>query len=177
MLVATLLSLSLVACKEGSAPDPALVEFDLGSTRNVHRMGDVILAGQPSLDDWDRVVEAGVQTVITLRHPSELKDYDEQETVTGKGMEFIQIPFNSADELTDNVFEQVRAALKTARQPILLHCASANRVGAVWIPFRVLDEGLAPEDAITEAKTIGLRSAAYQQRAETYLDERVSGSN
>lgn len=160
----------LTACRGIRDNSAGLSPSDLGSTRNVHRIGDIYFSGQPGPDDWDAVTRAGIKTVITLRHVDELKEFDEKETVAALGMEFIQIPFGSAGELTDTVIEEVRARLKSARQPLLLHCASANRVGAVWIPFRVLDRGVAYDKALEEAKTIGLRSEAYQQRVEAYLE-------
>ena len=61
------------------------------------------------------------------------------------------------------------------RKPILVHCASANRVGAVWLAHRVLDDGLAYEAALAEAKTVGLKAPALEQRAKEYIDARSSG--
>ena len=54
----------------------------------------------------------------------------------------------------------------------MLHCASGNRVGAVWLAYRVLDEGLEPGAALEEARTIGLRSAGYEERALEYVRAR-----
>jgi ubiquinone/menaquinone biosynthesis C-methylase UbiE len=51
----------------------------------------------------------------------------------------------------------------------MLHCGSANRVGAVWLTYRVLDQGVPIETAIEEAKTIGLRSPEYEAKARDYI--------
>ena len=67
------------------------------------------------------------------------------------------------------VFDQAREQLKTAERPILLHCASANRVGAVWLPYRVLDGGLSWDHALAEAKTVGLKSPDYEAKAKDYI--------
>jgi protein tyrosine phosphatase (PTP) superfamily phosphohydrolase (DUF442 family) len=67
------------------------------------------------------------------------------------------------------VFVEARKQLKAAERPILLHCGSANRVGAVWLPYRVLDAGLAWDAALAEAKTIGLRTPALEAKAMDYV--------
>jgi protein tyrosine/serine phosphatase len=40
--------------------------------------------------------------------------------------------------------------------PLLIHCASANRVGAMWALYRAL-KGNPEELALEEARTIGLQ--------------------
>ena len=160
----------LSACRQPATESNGLVAAELGTTPNVHRLGDIYFSGQPGPDAWQEIAQKGLKTVITLRHDGELRGVDEGEQVRALGMNFIQIPFGSAEELTDEVIESVSQQLKTAEQPLLLHCASANRVGAVWIPYRVLEQGVPYEKALEEAKTIGLRSASYQQRVEAYLE-------
>ena len=64
----------------------------------------------------------------------------------------------------------------TSRRPMILHCASANRVGAVWLVHRVIDDGLDYDVALAEAKKVGLRSAEYQQAAESYLRRTLAHS-
>jgi protein tyrosine phosphatase (PTP) superfamily phosphohydrolase (DUF442 family) len=118
----------------------------------------------------------GVKTVVSLRHKSEVSDYNEEDVVRQAGMNFVQIPFGSAKELSDDVIQNVREELREAPRPLLLHCASANRVGAMWIPYRVLDQGIGYHQALIEAKQIGLRSAAYQERVEDYLDSQAQDS-
>lgn len=74
--------------------------------------------------------------------------------------------------MTDEVLDRARAELKAAPRPILMHCASANRVGAVWLPYRVLDGGLSWDDAVAEAKVVGLRSAELEAKARDYVERR-----
>ena len=54
--------------------------------------------------------------------------------------------------------------------PTLLHCAVADRVGAIWYAYRRLDGHLSPEAAKREADTVGLRSPAYLDRAREYVE-------
>jgi uncharacterized protein (TIGR01244 family) len=113
--------------------------------------------------------------VVSLRHTAEVKDWDEAASVRAQGMEWIQIPWNGPDQLTDEVFDRSREALRSAQRPMLFHCGSGNRVGAVWIAFRVLDEGLPLEAAVTEAKTIGLKTPEFETKARDYVARKVKG--
>lgn len=132
---------------------------ELGEISTLHKFGDVYLASQPQETDFKTAKDAGVKTVINMRHPEEMTDFDEKETVTALGMEYVNLPWAGPEELTDEVFGRARELLNISEKPILLHCSSANRVGAVWIPWRVLDGGIDIEDAVEEAKTIGIKTA------------------
>lgn len=141
----------------------------LGNIRNTHQLGDVWFGGQPSTEDFALLKAAGVKTIINLRHDAENEGMVEATVVSATEMGYIHIPFSGQDQLTDDIFEAVRQELKTAERPLLLHCASANRVGATWLPYRVLDEGVPFEEALREAKEIGLRSPGYEERARQYI--------
>lgn len=61
--------------------------------------------------------------------------------------------------LTDAVFDETRAWLTDdGKKPLLLHCHSANRVGAIWLAHRVLDDGLMLAAAEREATLVGLNT-------------------
>jgi protein tyrosine phosphatase (PTP) superfamily phosphohydrolase (DUF442 family) len=147
-----------------------LQKAELGNTRQVHRAGEVWLAGQPAADDIEIICEQGVCTVVTMRKPDEL-DWDEQQVVTSEGLKFQALPIEKARDFTDEVFDRGRQLLKAARQGngVLLHCASANRVGALWLVHRVLDGRMAVAEARKEAARVGLRNQAYEAKALDYL--------
>jgi uncharacterized protein (TIGR01244 family) len=140
-----------------------------GTTKPAHRAGDVLLAGQPSPEDLAMASRQGVKAIVNLRQAKELS-WDEAAYVRQLGMSYHHIPFLSADSLTDEVFDRLRQLLNDKSQrPMILHCASSNRVGAVWLVHRVVDHGLGYEAALAEAKRVGLRSPEYLQRAKSYL--------
>ena len=55
------------------------------------------------------------------------------------------------------------------KQPLMLHCGSANRVGAIWLVHRVLDDGIDVDVAVVEAKKVGLRVPSYLEKAKDYI--------
>jgi uncharacterized protein (TIGR01244 family) len=167
------------AATTASAPPngPAeLCEAQLGETAPVHAEGNIFLAGQPGADDLVVLADRGIKTVVSLRKPEEV-EWDEAAAVRAAGMEFVAVPFDGAEELTDEVFDQVRTVLKDkSDEPLVLHCGRANRVGAVWLAHRVLDDGVGIDAALEEAKTVGLRTPEYIDRAKDYITRQQEGA-
>ena len=167
--------------KGGSSPKQeqgkvTLKKVELGETKNIHQFGNVFLAGQFTPDDIALIKAAGVQTVITLRTDGEI-DWDEASALKAAGITFVAVPFRKPDSLTDDVFNKVRKLMKdNADKKVMLHCGSANRVGAVWAACRVCDQGLPSEMAIKEAKQVGLRTPEYEARAKNYIQRHPKGS-
>lgn len=147
-----------------------------GEIERLHTVGGVFLASQPEAQDFEQAASSGIKTVLDLRKPGELSEFDERATVEGLGMSYVNVPFSKPEEMTDDVLDRAREVLNDPeRKPILVHCASANRVGAVWLAHRVLDGGLAYDEALAEAKTVGLKAPALELRAKEYIDARSDG--
>ena len=142
----------------------------LGNVRNLNVVDGIYLAGQPQASDIPLLKAEGIKTVIDLRLPTEIRGFDEPKLVEEAGMSYVSIPFDSAS-LNDEVFDKIRALLNDkANHPVMVHCGGANRVGAVWMPFRVLDQDLGQEDALAEAKAVGLRDSAMEKAALDYIE-------
>jgi len=141
---------------------------ELGSTVNVHRSGDVYLSGQFQPEDIDALQAAGIKRVISLRTPGEI-DWDEQAVLEAAGIEFIEVPFRKPESLDDDVFAEIRGLLSDPSGRTLLHCGSANRVGGIWLPFRVLDQGVDLETALEEARSVGLKAEFIERMAIDYI--------
>jgi SAM-dependent methyltransferase/protein tyrosine phosphatase (PTP) superfamily phosphohydrolase (DUF442 family) len=141
---------------------------ELGETKNVHRIGDLFLSGQFTEEDIEEIRKAGINRVITLRTEGEV-DWDEKQAIESAGLEFEAASFRKPESLTDEVFDRVCVLLKDRKGRTLLHCGSANRVGAVWLVHRVLEENVDLETAKAEAKKIGLKTPGYEERAIAYI--------
>ncbi len=160
------------APEEATASDRTPVAREIGTIRPLHLAGNVYLAGQPSADDLDALKAEGCTSVITLRTDGELA-WDEKAKCESIGVAYHAVPFRAPDTLTDDVFDRVRELLETPTDGrTLLHCGSSNRVGAVWLAHRVLDDGVPWEEALGEAHRVGLRNAGYEARAKEYVEAR-----
>ncbi len=157
--------------EHGAIFSDELEPYECGNIERLHTQGGVFLASQPAPADIEQAQKGGVKTVINQRHASEL-DFDERALVEKLGMTYENPAWNGTDELTDELLDRTRALLATAERPILLHCSSANRVGAAWLAYRVLDEEAEVDEALEEAKTVGLRSPAYRDRVLEYIELR-----
>lgn len=155
-----------------SAPEPLKAD-QLGGTANVTSTGTLYLAGQPQPDDIATIADKGVKRVITLRTAPEVK-WDEAEAVKKAGMEFVEVPIRGV--ISDAKFEQVRKLLGDGK-PTLLHCGSAVRVGAVWLAYRVLDEGVDLKTAVKESAIVGLPKGVYLTQALAYVKRSTQESS
>jgi protein tyrosine/serine phosphatase len=52
---------------------------------------------------------------------------------------------------------------------MLIHCAGAQRVGAFWMIYRVIDQGWSEEKAMEEATRIGLTRSNLIKFAKDYI--------
>jgi protein tyrosine phosphatase (PTP) superfamily phosphohydrolase (DUF442 family) len=130
----------------------------------------VATAGQPEEEHLKRLAEAGYKTVVDLRTPRESPRPDEWGMVVRRsGMEYVNIPVGHKD-IDDETFDRFRELIRDGgRRPVLVHCSSANRVGALLIPYLILDEGSTPEKAREIAVEVGLRSNRLKRAAFRYV--------
>ncbi len=156
---------------ENGKEDLAVKSVDLPGVQRAHEAEGFLLTAQPDTVGFQEAKKKyGVKTVINLRMPEETPKFKEPELVKGLGLDYVAIPFKGPDTLKDEVFDRARQVLKDAgKRPVLMHCKSGNRVGAIWYAYRVLDEGIEPDVAMKEAKAVGLRKAGHIQKAEEYV--------
>ena len=69
----------------------------------------------------------------------------------------------------DQADEFLRLARDKSNHPMLVTCASANRVGAFMMILRVIDQGWSEEEALQEAVRIGLSSDNLKRFAHDYI--------
>lgn len=181
--IAALALLVVVAASCESAPKaPAAVHqaptttkleaYSCGSVQRLHTLDGVFLGSQPAAADLEQAKAGGVRTIVDLRPAAEDRGFDEPALAASLGLAYHSVPFQKPEELTDAVFDRTRALFREpANRPMFVHCSSGNRVGAVWLAYRVLDGGLAWEDALAEARLVGLKLPAYETRAQEYVRE------
>ncbi len=161
--------------KQPARTDVKLEEVTIGDLK-LQKFGNVYLAAQPSETDLAKLKEAGLKTVINLRGEGENTKFDEGKALADLGIEpanYHNPGFNSAQTLSDPIFRRVRDLLTNkTNEPVLLHCASGNRVGAVWMAHRILDDGVSYEKALEEAKAIGMKPQAFEARVKEYVESK-----
>jgi uncharacterized protein (TIGR01244 family) len=91
----------------------------------------ITTAGQPSAEALSAAAKAGYKTVIDLRPESEDHGFDEKKTVQTLGMSYVNLPVAGAGGVTYANASTLDKLLRDVPKPVLVHCASSNRVGAL----------------------------------------------
>ncbi len=122
--------------------------------------------GQPSAAQLQALAAQGVRTVIDLRQPDEDRGFDETAQAEALGLRYVRIPVAGADGLDAANVRAVHQALQQSQGPVLLHCASGNRAGAVLALVTARYEHASPDQALPLGQRAGLKSleAATRQR-------------
>lgn len=129
----------------------------------------ITTSGQPSQAALQKIADAGYVTVIDLRGIDEDRGYDEKSAVEALGMDYISLPISGADAITYENASLLDEKLSEIDGPVLLHCSSSNRVGAL-LSLRQRMEGASTEDALSLGIEAGL--ANLRPTVEERLRER-----
>jgi len=97
----------------------------------------------------------GFKTILDLRTAREGTSI-EKKNVEGAGLQYHNIEVSRAPITPAQVERFAKLVKDKSNYPILVHCASANRVGAMWTLYRV-SKGVPATVAIEEGRTVGLR--------------------
>lgn len=160
--VALLAPVLLAGCQLHRPVDPPPAMTAVGIVLHAPRPG-LYTAGQPASSDWAMIAGRGVTTVINLRTPAELAGRDEAAEVGAAGMRYAEIPVDGAAGIGMEKARALRSLLDRADGPVLVHCASGNRVGAL-IALGAADAGASTEDAIAQGRAAGMTGAETRVR-------------
>ncbi len=97
----------------------------------------------------------GFATIVDLRSPAEGAGAERQ-AAQAAGLRYVNIPVTGGGPTDAQVAEFARVVEDANNAPLLVHCASANRVGAMWTLYRVR-QGIPLSIALEEGRTAGLR--------------------
>jgi uncharacterized protein (TIGR01244 family) len=156
------------AAQEAEAPRPAETEWTELLPNARQPLADVVSGGQPSEAQLAEAAAAGYRTVINLRMPSEDGLPDEAARVAELGMEYVSLPIDGAEAITEDNARALSRSLETAERPVLLHCGSGNRVGALLALSAYYVDGRSADEALQYGLDSGLT------RLEPLVRERLS---
>ena len=125
-------------------------------------------AGQPDEAALKVFAERGYAAVIDLRTAQENRGLDEQAVVAGLGMDYRLLPIADPSEINFDNARRLDELLQQYDAPVLIHCGSANRVGAL-LALRASLNGADDESALQAGKDGGL--TGLEQRVREALSE------
>ena len=129
-------------------------------------------SGQPTPEQLEQLARDGVRTVINLRAPGEPDQYDERAAAERLGLRYVAIPVAGAQDLTREAVRRFSDELTQAQAlgPVLIHCASANRVGAMVALEQGWHQGAGMAAALELGRAAGL--AGLEPTVADLLDPR-----
>ena len=131
----------------------------------------VACGGATETSALDGLKADGFKSVINLRVATEqgANVAENQAKAKALGLNYFHLPVSGASPDPKIVDQFLAVVSDKTNQPVFIHCASANRVGMVWLVKRVLQDGWPVEKATTEAKAIGLTAAPLEKFALDYI--------
>lgn len=114
-----------------------------------------ISTGQPDEAMLKAARAAGFKAVIDLRTASEERGFDEAGAAEALGLAYINLPIADGADITYENAAKLSEIMDAADGPMLLHCVSGNRVGAL-VALQAAMAGASDEDALAAGKAAGL---------------------
>ena len=165
---------ALLAAAVASADDAPAVHVDIAAvaaSRHVVPVDGITSAGQPDAEVLKVFANAGYVAVVDLRGAGEDRGLaDEAGTVRSLGMEYVSMPIEGAEAISFANARRLDTLLSRFEGPVLVHCGSGNRVGAL-LALRKSLQGADDEEAIEYGLDAGLT------RAEGLVRQRLKESD
>jgi uncharacterized protein (TIGR01244 family) len=157
ILLVAVFSITQVSLADSAGTDAVvLVSIDeLKEGRGDLSAKKTVSAGQPDSAVLSTFAEAGYIAVIDLRTDKEDRGLDEPSTVMGLGMSYVSMPIDSKVDINFEKAAELAQIVKGFDGPVLVHCASGNRVGALFA-LNKKAQGASNEEAIAAGKTAGM---------------------
>jgi uncharacterized protein (TIGR01244 family) len=116
----------------------------------------VLTGGLASDEDFARLAKEGFKTVVDLRSRAEVGAATDA-AARGAGLAYLSIPIAGEADLDLAAARALRAILKQPdAYPVVLACASGNRVGALLALEKFWLENLPAEEALRLGQSAGL---------------------
>src|SRR5262249_34420726 len=126
--------------------------------------------GQPSEQAFAKVAASGFHSVLSLRTAAEGIDLKKERALVEKpGLRYFNIPVVSTAPRAEQADEFIKMVKEKSNPPMVINCATANRVGAFMMIYRVVEQGWNEEKALDEALKIGLRGDELKKFAQNYI--------
>jgi uncharacterized protein (TIGR01244 family) len=127
----------------------------------------VACAGAVEASAVPDIKKLGFASIINLRQASEQGANVEGEGAAAKaaGINYYNIPFNTAAPDPNLVPAFLAAVTNPANQPAFIHCAAGGRAASMWLIKRMQIDGWEQQKAVDEAVALGLTNERLKQFA------------
>jgi uncharacterized protein (TIGR01244 family) len=158
VLLGAVAVLAACAAEDGrySGPSVYVDAAEISAGAEPRPIDGLTAAGQPDKKAFRAFAEAGYVAVVDMRAPDEDRGMEDEEGfVDSLGLDYVAFPIASAEEIDYETAARLDALLAGYEGPVLVHCASSNRVGAV-LALRESLRGADDTEALEYGKRAGL---------------------
>jgi uncharacterized protein (TIGR01244 family) len=155
---------------------PALAQVqkkDLPGILNYSRVDATVgCGGRTDPAAMTALKKEGYVAIINLRLASEPEANIDASRAAARtaGLKYFHLPFSGADPDPKVVDQFLSVVADTQNQPVFIHCATANRAGAMWMIKRVLQDHWTIDRAREEAQAIGMHDPKLAAFATDYIN-------
>jgi len=153
----------LIAYCSAAASPPESVDPSLIVNYRVSAPG-VATAGLITPQGMTQLKALGFRTILNLRTEQEGAK-DEEAAVKAHGLRYEWVPVTAASLSLEDVKKVEKVLEDPNAAPVLFHCASANRVGAIWA-ILLVQRGNPLETALEKGREIGLKDGPMTAAVE-----------
>lgn len=135
--------------------------------------GQVFRSGAVSADQLRTLKERkGLRSVLCLLNPSARETADERAAAEAQGIAWINIGLPGDGASTPEQRERIKAAMREAPKPLLVHCAAGtNRTGLAIGMYRLHEEGWTLEQVMRELRAFGFKDEEHHENLRQALAE------
>ena len=127
--------------------------------RNFTKVDPTIACGGAlALEAFPALKQAGYKSVVNLRGADEpgANVEEHRRAAAAAGLTYIHLPFTYAAPDATKLDEFLKAVVKPENTPMMLHCASGNRVSVFWAVKRVMIDGWFLDKAMSELAALSM---------------------
>jgi len=128
---------------------------------------DLAVAGQPSPQALARLGDMGFRTVVNLRTEKE-GAAAEGPVVEAQGLRYVWVPVTAGTFSLADVEAVGKVLDDPSAFPVLVHCASSNRVGGAWAVLES-KKGKNLDEALAAGRAAGLHSPEMEAAVRRVL--------
>lgn len=168
------LAVSLTAdageAESGAMPRVHVDVATVAAAGEVSPVDGITSAGQPDEAAFRVFADSGYVAVIDMRGPEEDRGIsDERALIEGLGMDYVELPITDRKQINVETAAELDRLLEGFDGPVLIHCKSGNRVGAV-LALRHSLAGASDDEALAFGATAGLT----KPKLRALVQERLS---
>lgn len=116
----------------------------------------VLTGGQPTAAQFEAARQAGYKTIINLRGHGEAGVAEQAKSLPAMGFAYHHLPVDGGAGVTVDNAKTFARLLDEAEAPVMVHCGSGNRIGALAAMKAFHLDGASADEALKIGRAWGL---------------------